>query len=138
MSNTTPSTTRTFLILASLFGLLAVIAGTFGAHGLKGRISDDLLVTFEVGVRYHMYHALALLGVAYVCSLTPRRLPVIAGWLMVFGTVVFSGSLYVLAATGFKKLGMVAPIGGTSLMAAWVCLILTAFKLPCQCSATSD
>lgn len=120
---------RYFIVLGSGFGALAVALGAFGAHSLQGRIGSDLLETFEIGVRYHFYHALALFVAAMVVARWPNSLlPVIAGWLFVLGILVFSGSLYVLALTGVRWLGAVTPIGGVAFIVAWLCLAVAAWR----------
>jgi uncharacterized membrane protein YgdD (TMEM256/DUF423 family) len=120
---------KTFLLLASIFGALAVALGAFGAHALEGRLSADLLSIYETGVRYHFYHALALLGVVAVLSRWPDSgAAVAAGWLFVIGIVIFSGSLYVLAFTGIRWMGAITPIGGVAFIAGWLCLVWVAIK----------
>ena len=110
-------------------GRLAVALGAFGAHALESRLSADLLSTYEVGVRYHFYHALALLGVVAVISRWPEAgAAVWAGWLFVIGTVIFSGSLYILAFTGIRWLGAITPIGGVAFIAGWACLAWVALR----------
>ena len=121
---------RTFLLLGALSAGLAVALGAFGAHGLRARLSPADLATFETGARYQMYHALALLAVAWVAAQVPGALPRAAGWLFVAGTVVFSGSLYVLVLTGQRWLGAVTPIGGVAFLAGWICLALAALRAP--------
>jgi len=114
---------RLFFGIGSVMGALAVALGAFGAHALRSRLSDDLLATFEIGARYHFYHALALLAVAYAAARWPdSALPPWAGWLFVGGITVFSGSLYLLALTGTRALGAVTPIGGAMFIAGWACL----------------
>ena len=121
---------RGLLAAAALCGLTGVLAGTFGAHGLKGRIAGNLLEDFEIGVRYQLIHAVAMLAVVALCAMTPHnRLLRIAGWCMVIGIIVFSGSLYVLALTGETRLGMVTPIGGLSFMLAWLLLAIGALRM---------
>jgi uncharacterized membrane protein YgdD (TMEM256/DUF423 family) len=121
---------RTFLLAGAVAGLVAVAFGAFGAHGLRGRLTPEMLAVFETGVRYHMYHALALLLVA---TLIPRpgigdgRAIVAAGWLFVAGIVLFSGSLYLLAVTGVTVLGAITPIGGVAFLAGWALLAFAAF-----------
>lgn len=114
---------RTFAAIGAIYGFLGVAAGAFGAHALRTRVTADLLETFETGVRYQMYHALALLvvAVAYGRWTTPQA--VWAGWLFVIGTAVFSGSLYVLALSGTRWWGAVTPIGGVCLLAGWGALL---------------
>ena len=119
---------RTFLLLGALSAGLAVALGAFGAHGLRARLSPADLATFETGARYQMYHALALLAVAWVAAQAPGALPRAAGWLFVAGTVVFSGSLYVLVLTGQRWLGAVTPIGGVAFLAGWACLLAAALR----------
>jgi uncharacterized membrane protein YgdD (TMEM256/DUF423 family) len=119
---------RAFFALGSLSGLLAVALGAFGAHALKGRLDMELLATFEVGVRYQMYHALALLAAGWACTRWPGTAVTASGWLFVAGTVVFSGSLYALALTGARWLGSITPLGGLALLAGWVCLAWAAWK----------
>ena len=118
---------RTFFMLASLLGGLAVALGACGAHALEARISVDLLATYETGVKYHFYHALALFAVAFAISRWPgSNMPVIAGWLFVAGILIFSGSLYLLALTGTRWLGAITPIGGVAFIAGWILLALSA------------
>ncbi|MDZ7292089.1 MAG: DUF423 domain-containing protein [candidate division KSB1 bacterium] len=120
---------RLFFILGSLSAFLAVAAGAFASHGLKTRLSSDLLNTFEIGVRYHFYHALALLVVAWACARWPNNSAIIsAGWLFVIGTVIFSGSLYALAFTGQRGLGAITPIGGFAFLGGWLCLAWGAWR----------
>jgi uncharacterized membrane protein YgdD (TMEM256/DUF423 family) len=119
---------RSFVILGSLSGLVGVAAGAFGAHALRARLAPDLLAVFETGARYQVYHALALLAAAWVAARWPGPLAAWAGWLFVAGTVVFSGSLYALALTGFRWLGAVTPVGGLAFMAGWLCLALAASR----------
>ena len=97
---------------------LAVALGAFAAHGLKARLSPEMLTIWETGVRYHVYHALALL------ALGASRGPDKAGWCFLAGIVVFSGSLYVLALTGEKRLGMITPIGGLLFLSGWLLFAL--------------
>ena len=113
---------RTFLLLGSIAGALAVAVGAFGAHALRGRVSEEMLSTFEIGARYQMYHALALLAVAWVFSRWPGPAVSTAGWLFVAGIVLFSGSLYLLALTGQRWLGAVTPLGGLCFLAGWILL----------------
>jgi uncharacterized membrane protein YgdD (TMEM256/DUF423 family) len=117
---------RLFLILAAVSGFIAVGAGAFGAHALRARLGPELLGVFETGVRYQMYHALALVAAAWVVNRWPGPLAGWAGWLFVAGTVVFSGSLYALALSGIRWLGAVTPLGGVCFLAGWICLALAA------------
>lgn len=120
---------KTFLVLASVFGGLAVALGAFGAHALGERLGPDGLQTYETAVRYQFYHALALIGVAFAVFRWPESsLAGIAGWLFVAGIVVFSGSLYILVLAGMRWMGAITPIGGVALIAGWVCLAVAAWR----------
>ena len=107
---------------------LAVAAGAFGAHGLKARLTPEMLGHWETAVRYHAYHGLGLLAVAWAAERAGGRGVTLAGRLMVAGLVLFSGSLYVYALTGAKAVAMVTPLGGLCFIAAWVTLGLTAWR----------
>lgn len=119
---------RTFALIGSLLAMVAVIFGAFGAHALRGRLSPEDLVTFETGVRYQMYHALALLAVAWAASRWPSGATTAAGWLFVLGIVVFSGSLYLLVLTGQRWLGAVTPLGGLAMIGGWASLAWAIFR----------
>jgi len=120
---------RICILLASVFGFLGVALGAFGAHGLRARISPEMLAVFETGVRYQMYHAVALLIVALTIPRMGGWLVVTAGWMFTAGIVLFSGSLYALALTGVTTLGAITPIGGLAFLAGWACLALAAAAL---------
>jgi uncharacterized membrane protein YgdD (TMEM256/DUF423 family) len=113
---------RLFFGLGAVSGALAVALGAFAAHGLRSRIGADALATFETGARYHMYHALALLAVAWAAGRWPNTWTAAAGWLFVAGTVLFSGSLYLLALTGGRALGAITPFGGLAFILGWLAL----------------
>ena len=117
---------KNFLLIGSVAAFLAVAIGAFGAHGLRSRLSPDMLAVFETGVRYHMYHALALLVTALVMGRMGGALVVCAGWSFTVGIVLFSGSLYLLALTGVTILGAITPIGGLAFLAGWACLAIAA------------
>jgi len=117
---------RLFVMLGAASGFVAVAAGAFGAHALRARLAPDLLAVFETAARYQLYHALALLAVAWVGARWPGPLPHWAGWLFVAGTLLFSGSLYALALSGVRWLGAVTPLGGAAFLAGWICLALAA------------
>jgi uncharacterized membrane protein YgdD (TMEM256/DUF423 family) len=118
---------RIFFGLGAISAALAVALGAFAAHGLRSRISADALTTFETGARYHIYHALALLAVAWACSRWPSAWASAAGWLFVAGTVLFSGSLYLLAVTGVRALGAITPFGGLAFILGWLALAWAAW-----------
>lgn len=117
---------RLFFGLGAASGFVAVAAGAFGAHALRARLSPDLLGVFETAARYQMYHALALMAVAWAVARWPGALPQWAGWLFIAGTVLFSGSLYALALSGVRWLGAITPLGGLAFLAGWICLGLAA------------
>ncbi|MGH7631412.1 MAG: DUF423 domain-containing protein [Gemmatimonadales bacterium] len=121
---------RLFVTLGAVSGFIAVGAGAFGAHALRARLAPDLLTVFETAARYQMYHALALIAVAWVVSRSPGGPAAWAGWLFVGGMIVFSGSLYLLALTGIRWLGAVTPLGGACFLAGWLCLALGAARAP--------
>ena len=108
---------RFFAIAGAVAAMIGVIVGAFGAHGLRDRLTPADLEIFETGVRYHMYHALALFAVAWAASRWPSGATTLAGWLFIAGIVVFSGSLYTLVLTGQRWLGAVTPVGGAALIA---------------------
>jgi uncharacterized membrane protein YgdD (TMEM256/DUF423 family) len=113
---------RTFWMLGCAFALLGVAAGAFGAHGLRARLSAEMLAVWETAARYQMYHALALLAVALAASRWPAAGWGAAGWLFTAGILVFSGSLYLLALTGVRWLGAITPLGGLCFLAGWAAL----------------
>ncbi len=119
---------RTFVALGAVSAGLAVAAGAFGAHGLRARVTPELLAVFETAARYQMYHALGLVAVAWAAARWPESGAAGAGWLFVAGTVLFSGSLYLLALGGPRWLGAVTPVGGLCFLAGWVVLAWSATR----------
>lgn len=120
---------KTFLVIAALSGLLAVIIGAFGAHGLKNRLTEDLLAVYQTGVQYHFYHTLALLMVGLLLMQIPQAsLLNWSGWLFIVGIMVFSGSLYLLAVTGTRWLGAITPLGGLAFIAGWLTLAIALYN----------
>jgi uncharacterized membrane protein YgdD (TMEM256/DUF423 family) len=118
---------RLFITLGALSGLLAVAAGAFGAHALRERLSPDMLGTFQTGVSYQMYHALALLAVGSLLARFSTDGSVwlnASGWLFVAGSVLFSGSLYLLALSGTTWLGAITPLGGVAFLLGWLALAI--------------
>ncbi|MCC6164136.1 MAG: DUF423 domain-containing protein [Acidobacteria bacterium] len=109
-----------FVRLGAWAMAFGVALGAFGAHGLKTRVSPEMLAIYETGVRYHLVHALGLFVVAWLCGESASRAPRIAGILLVAGILLFSGSLYLLALTGIRPLGAITPLGGVAWLAAWV------------------
>ncbi|WP_455168689.1 DUF423 domain-containing protein [Aegicerativicinus sediminis] len=118
---------KQILISGISIGVLAVILGAFGAHGLKELVSPENVATFETGVRYQMYHGLFLLFLSQLGSISPKIVK-ISYWLVVFGLIFFSGSIYGLATNtltsfDFKTIAFITPIGGLLLIVAWVILL---------------
>jgi uncharacterized membrane protein YgdD (TMEM256/DUF423 family) len=115
---------RAFLIVAAVSGFLAVVLGAFGAHGLKARLSPELMSAYQTGVQYHFYHTAALLA----CALLLRSGLVhpalnVAAYSYIVGMIIFSGSLYALAITGQRWWGMITPLGGVAYLIGWLALL---------------
>lgn len=117
----------------AIFAALGVGIGAFGAHALKARFPAEDLAIFEVGVRYQMYHALALLCLGFLASKIDSSLLKIAGWAFVFGIFVFSGSLYTLVLSGVRVLGAITPLGGVAFIVGW--LLVAAALIKSQASS---
>jgi uncharacterized membrane protein YgdD (TMEM256/DUF423 family) len=115
-------------MLGAIFALLAVALGAFGAHGLRAVLSSGELATFETGVRYQMYHALALLLVAARHQGGGSVLGRVAGWAFTVGILLFSGSLYTLVLAGLPWMGAVTPLGGVAFLVGWIALAWGFFK----------
>lgn len=115
---------RIFLSLGALNAFLCVGLGAFGAHGLKKTLAADMLAVYQTGVQYHFYHALGLLVIGLLLLHFPGSRPITwSGWLMLAGIVLFSASLYALALTGMRGLGMITPFGGVAFLSAWALLV---------------
>lgn len=120
-----PQFAKSFLFVAALAALAAVILGAFGAHGLRNHIAPELLSVYHTGVEYHFYHALGLFAVGLIARDRPESTALRwAGTLMILGILIFSGSLYILAVTGLRWIGMITPIGGLAFIAAWAMLAI--------------
>ena len=124
---------RKLLILGCVFGMLAVILGAFGAHGLKVVLTEESLTSYETGVRYQFYHAFLALIIANTSFFTDKTKNIVF-WMLLVGVLLFSGSIYLLrtsAITGvpIKSFGFVTPIGGVFLILAWLVLILNVLKM---------
>jgi len=120
---------KTLLLVGAVAGFLAVALGAFGAHGLRARLSPDMLAVFETGVRYQMYHALAILIVGLILGRLDGWMFRAAAWAFTAGIVLFSGSLYLLALTGVTILGAITPIGGLAFLIGWGLLAVAAVAL---------
>jgi len=117
------------IAIGAISGFIAVAAGAFGAHGLKSRLTPDMLSTFEIGVRYQMYHALLLVLIGVLLGRGSENSTLsLAGWMVVAGTALFSGSLYVLVLTGQRWLGAVTPLGGLCFLVAWLAVAYSALR----------
>ena len=115
-------------ICAGVAGFIGVALGAFAAHGLRASLAPEMLAAFETGVRYQMYHVFALFAAAWGWGRWQRKAFSVAGTLFVIGIIVFSGSLYLLALTNSRSLGMVTPLGGVALLAGWICLVAGAWR----------
>jgi uncharacterized membrane protein YgdD (TMEM256/DUF423 family) len=115
----------TFVRLGAINAFLAVALGAFGAHGLKSRLTADLLAIWKTGTDYHLAHALALLFVALLADRLPNpRLVRLSGTLFAVGILIFSGSLYALALSGVRVLGAITPLGGVCFLTGWALLVV--------------
>lgn len=120
---------KSILTVAAVSGLLAVALGAFGAHGLKAIISPEMLEVYKTGVQYQFYHTFALLIVGILMNFSQSKALTWSAYLFITGIVLFSGSLYVLAITDVKALGIITPFGGITWIAAWFLLIVHCRKL---------
>ena len=116
------------IAIAATLGLFAVIAGAAGTHALRDTLDAGALRTFETAARFQMYHALALLAVGLLAMRWQTRALTASAILYTLGTLLFSGSLYILALSGTGLFGAIAPVGGVCLMAGWASLIVAAFR----------
>ena len=122
---------KLFLTLGALAGMLAVMLGAFGAHALRAKLTPDLLAVYNTAVQYHFWHALGLVAIGIVAIHLPASAPLKwAGWLMLTGVVVFSGSLYLLAITGARWLGAITPLGGTAFIVSWALFAVAIVRAP--------
>jgi uncharacterized membrane protein YgdD (TMEM256/DUF423 family) len=123
------STAKLFLILGGINAALVVMLGAFGVHGLKAKLTAEMLAVYQTGVHYHLFHALGLLAVGLVATQIADSIYLKwSGWLMVVGIILFSGSLYVLSVSGLRWLGAVTPFGGFSFIVAWVLFVIAILK----------
>jgi uncharacterized membrane protein YgdD (TMEM256/DUF423 family) len=118
---------RIFAVLGAISGCMAVAAGAFAAPALRQRLTADALAVFETGARYQMYHSLALLAVAWGAGRWPGGAVQLSGWMFVCGSVLFSGSLYILALSGVRWLGAVTLLGGVAFLIGWLSLAWAAW-----------
>jgi len=122
-------TAKLFLLLGSANAMLAVILGAFGAHALKSHLDEAMLNVYQTGVQYHFYHALGLILVGIIALNIPVNIWIKnSGWMMFFGIILFSGSLYLLSILNIRWLGMITPFGGLLFILAWLSLCIAIFK----------
>lgn len=119
---------KSYIIIASLFAALAILFGAFGSHALKERLSAQSLEVYDIATRYLMFHALGIFLIALLGFQLPKESLEIPVIMMIVGTSIFSGSLYLIAMLDFKKLGMVTPIGGLLLIVSWLLLAYNTYK----------
>ena len=117
-----------YIIIASLFAALAILFGAFGSHALKERLSAQSLEVYDIATRYLMFHALGIFLIALLGFQLPKESLETPVTIMIVGTFIFSGSLYLIAMLDFKKLGMVTPIGGLLLIVSWLLLAYNTYK----------
>jgi uncharacterized membrane protein YgdD (TMEM256/DUF423 family) len=116
------------LSCAAFSAMMSVMLGAFAAHGLKSKLSENLLNTFQTGVQYQMYHSLALILLVILYRQIPQSLLLFSAGFMLAGIILFSGSLYMLALTQMKWFGPITPIGGVCFIVGWALLIASALK----------
>lgn len=120
---------KLFIAIGSFAAFIGVGLGAFGAHGLRDRVSEQMLAVWQTGVHYHLIHALALILIGILIHLysgiTSLKL---AGWLFLIGIILFSGSLYLLAVLEIRKLGIITPFGGAAFLAGWLILVIGMIK----------
>ncbi|MBX2992023.1 MAG: DUF423 domain-containing protein [Bacteroidetes bacterium] len=116
---------KIFFVTGAVSAAIGVAAGAFGAHGLKSMLPPDMLAVYETAVRYHMYHAFGLIAAGWAAHDTQNSKASVAGWCFVTGTLLFSGSLYILTLTGLRWLGAITPFGGVLFIAGWILLALS-------------
>tara|TARA_B100000214_G_C23927594_1_gene609128 strand:+ start:809 stop:1174 length:366 start_codon:yes stop_codon:yes gene_type:complete len=117
-----------WFVSGSALAALSVLFGAFGAHYLKSKLTSPDLEIFEIGVRYQMYHALGIMVISIIGYELPHDLLKIPAYLLSFGTLIFSGSLYILVLTNLRWFGMITPIGGMFLVLGWLLLCLNIYR----------
>lgn len=120
---------KLFLIIGSVFGVISVAIGAFGAHALKGILTaNQRLETFDTAVKYQFYHTIAIILVAILVEKLDSKWLGYAGWSFTLGILIFSGSLYALCLTNITKLGAITPIGGVLMIAGWLFILAASLK----------
>ena len=119
---------REWVIAGAVCAMVGVALGAFGAHGMSGWVAPDLLVIWETGARYQMYHAFGMFAVAIVAGQWPQSPASMAGWAFLAGVVLFSGSLYLMALTGIRLFGAITPLGGVAFIIGWATIGWSAWR----------
>lgn len=121
--------TKRLLSIGAIGAALSVILGAFGAHALKSRLPPETLATFQTGVQYQFYHCLGLMLIGVIAQFSrPSAALKAAGWCMLAGILLFSGSLYLISFTGIRSFGMITPFGGIAFIVAWLLLAFGVLK----------
>ena len=120
---------KLYIITGSVFAALAILFGAFGSHALKEKLTLEQLEIYDIATRYLMFHALGIFAIGILGYQVPGEVLTWPLLLMVFGTLIFSGSLYLISLAGYKKLGMVTPIGGLALIISWLMVAYNIYKL---------
>tara|TARA_B100001123_G_C15345700_1_gene1037017 strand:+ start:3440 stop:3838 length:399 start_codon:yes stop_codon:yes gene_type:complete len=115
----TTKRSKKLIATGCFFGLISVLAGAFGTHALENSLTSGEMETFRMGTQYQMYHSFALILVSYINSKSNKAIFEIASWLFIIGIVIFCGSLYTIALSGLSTIGIIAPVGGSMLIAGW-------------------
>ena len=120
---------KLYIITGSVFAALAILFGAFGSHALKGKLTPEQLEIYDIATRYLMFHALGIFAIGILGYQVPIEILTLPLLLMVFGILIFSGSLYLISLAGYKKLGMVTPIGGLALIISWLMVAYNIYKI---------
>ena len=120
---------KLYIITGSVFAALAILFGAFGSHALKEKLTLEQLEIYDIATRYLMFHALGIFALGILGYQVPSEVLTWPLLIMVFGTFIFSGSLYLISLAGYKKLGMVTPIGGLALIISWLMVAYNIYKL---------
>ena len=120
---------KLYIITGSVFAALAILFGAFGSHALKEKLTPDQLEIYDIATRYLMFHALGIFAIGILGYQVPSEVLIWPLLIMVFGIFIFSGSLYLISLAGYKKLGMVTPIGGLALIISWLMVAYNIYKL---------
>ena len=121
---------KLYIITGSVFAALAILFGAFGSHALKEKLTLEQLEIYDIATRYLMFHALGIFAIGILGYQVPSEVLIWPLLIMVFGILIFSGSLYLISLAGYKKLGMVTPIGGLALIISWLMVAYNIYKIP--------